>query len=88
MVAACNAVVIGLAAVVLGVPLAGSIAVIKFLAAYIPFVGARRLSTPDDELGGDVDRLEVVDEHGHAQGVIPVVQDAVQERGVLAPGSP
>ena len=40
MVAAFNAVVIGFAAVVLGVPLAGSIAVIKLLAASIPFVGA------------------------------------------------
>ena len=40
MVAAFNAVVIGVAAVVLGVPLAGSIAVINFLGAYIPYVGA------------------------------------------------
>ena len=40
VVAAFNAVVIGGAAVVLGVPLAGSIAVINFLGAYIPYVGA------------------------------------------------
>ncbi len=40
VVAAFNAVVIGLSALVLGVPLAGSIAVINFLAAYIPYLGA------------------------------------------------
>ena len=39
-VAAFNALVIGLGALVLGVPLAGSIAVINFAGAYIPYVGA------------------------------------------------
>ena len=38
--AAFNAIVIGLGALVLGVPLPGSIAVINFLAAYIPYIGA------------------------------------------------
>jgi putative heme transporter len=40
VVAAFNAVVIGLGALVLGVPLAGSIAVVNFAAAYIPYLGA------------------------------------------------
>jgi len=40
VVAAFNAVVIGLGALVLGVPLAGSIAVINFVAAYVPYLGA------------------------------------------------
>jgi predicted PurR-regulated permease PerM len=40
VVAAFNAIVIGLGALVLGVPLPGSIAVINFLAAYIPYLGA------------------------------------------------
>jgi putative heme transporter len=40
IVAAFNAVVIGLGAWVLGVPLAGSIAVVNFVAAYIPYLGA------------------------------------------------
>ncbi len=40
IVAAFNAVVIGLAAVVLGVPRAGSIAAVNFVAAYIPYLGA------------------------------------------------
>jgi putative heme transporter len=39
-VAAFNGIVIGLGAFVLGVPLAGSIAVINFVAAYIPYIGA------------------------------------------------
>ena len=39
-VAAFNGVVIGLGALVLGVPLAGSIAVVNFVAAYIPYLGA------------------------------------------------
>ena len=39
-VAAFNGIVIGLGAFVLGVPLAGSIAVINFVAAYIPYLGA------------------------------------------------
>ena len=39
-VAAFNAVVIGLGALVLGVPEAGSIAVVNFVAAYIPYLGA------------------------------------------------
>jgi putative heme transporter len=40
IVATFNAVVVGLAAVVLGVPLAGTIAVVVFVTAYIPFIGA------------------------------------------------
>ena len=40
MVAAFNAVVVGLAAVLLGVPLAGTIAVVTFVLAFIPFIGA------------------------------------------------
>ncbi|HET7744356.1 MAG TPA: AI-2E family transporter [Gaiellaceae bacterium] len=39
-VAAFNAVVVGLAAVLLDVPLAGTIAVVVFVTAYIPFLGA------------------------------------------------
>ena len=40
IVAAFNAVVVGLGALLLGVPLAGTIAVITFFAAYIPYLGA------------------------------------------------
>jgi predicted PurR-regulated permease PerM len=40
IVAAFNAVVVGLAAVLLDVPLAGTIAVVVFVTAYIPFIGA------------------------------------------------
>jgi putative heme transporter len=40
IVAAFNAVVVGLAAWVLGVPLALTIAIVTFVTAYIPFVGA------------------------------------------------
>jgi putative heme transporter len=40
IVAAFNAVVVGIAALVLGVPLAGTIAVVTFVTAYVPFVGA------------------------------------------------
>ncbi|HET6692333.1 MAG TPA: AI-2E family transporter [Miltoncostaeaceae bacterium] len=40
IVAAFNAVVVGLAAWILGVPLAGTIAVVTFVTAYIPFIGA------------------------------------------------
>ncbi|MCZ7588934.1 MAG: AI-2E family transporter [Gaiella sp.] len=39
-VAAFNAVVVGLAALVLDVPLAGTIAVVVFVTAYVPFIGA------------------------------------------------
>ena len=39
-VAVFNGVVIGLGALILGVPLAGSIAVVNFVAAYIPYLGA------------------------------------------------
>jgi putative heme transporter len=39
-VAAFNGVVIGLGALVLGVPMAGSIALVNFVAAYIPYLGA------------------------------------------------
>ena len=40
IVAAFNAVVIGLGALILDVPLAGTIAVVTFVTAYIPFIGA------------------------------------------------
>ena len=40
IIAAFNAAVVGLAALVLGVPLAGTIAVVTFVGAYVPFVGA------------------------------------------------
>ena len=40
IIAAFNGVVIGLAALILGVPLAGTIAVVTFVAAYVPFLGA------------------------------------------------
>ena len=40
IIAAFNGVVIGLAALIIGVPLAGTIAVVTLVAAYVPFVGA------------------------------------------------
>jgi putative heme transporter len=40
IVAAFNALVVGIGALVLGVPLAGTIAVVTFFAAYIPYLGA------------------------------------------------
>jgi predicted PurR-regulated permease PerM len=40
IVAGFNAIVIGITAVLLGVPLAGTIAVVVFVTAYIPFIGA------------------------------------------------
>lgn len=40
IVAAFNAVVVGIAALLLGVPLAGTIAVVTFICAYVPYVGA------------------------------------------------
>ncbi len=40
IIAAFNGVVIGIAAWIVGVPLAGTIAVVTFVAAYVPFVGA------------------------------------------------
>ena len=40
IVAAFNAVVVGLGAIVLGVPLAGTIALVSFVTAYVPYVGA------------------------------------------------
>jgi predicted PurR-regulated permease PerM len=40
IVAAFNATVVGLAALLLGVPLAGTIAVVTFVLAYIPYLGA------------------------------------------------
>jgi predicted PurR-regulated permease PerM len=39
-VAAFNALVIGVGAVILGVPLPGTIALVTFVAAYVPFIGA------------------------------------------------
>jgi putative heme transporter len=40
IIAAFNGVVIGAAALIVGVPLAGTIAVVTFVGAYVPFVGA------------------------------------------------
>ena len=40
IIAGFNAVVIGVATVIVGVPLAGTIAVVTFVAAFVPFVGA------------------------------------------------
>ena len=40
LVAAFNGIVVGLAALILGVPLAGTIAVVTFVTAYVPFIGA------------------------------------------------
>jgi predicted PurR-regulated permease PerM len=40
IVAAFNAIVVGLAAWILGVPLAGTIAVVTLVTAYVPFIGA------------------------------------------------
>jgi predicted PurR-regulated permease PerM len=40
LVAGFNGVVVGLAALILGVPLAGTIAVVTFVTAYVPFIGA------------------------------------------------
>jgi predicted PurR-regulated permease PerM len=40
IVAAFNALVVGLGAVILGVPLAGTIAVVVFVTAYVPYIGA------------------------------------------------
>ena len=40
IIAAFNAVVVGLAALVAGVPLAGTIAVVTFVGAYVPYLGA------------------------------------------------
>jgi predicted PurR-regulated permease PerM len=40
IIAAFNAVVIGAAALLIGVPLAGTIAVVTFVGAYVPYVGA------------------------------------------------
>ena len=40
LVAAFNAVVVGLGALLLGVPLAGTIALVTFLGAYVPYLGA------------------------------------------------
>jgi putative heme transporter len=40
IVAVFNAVVVGLGALIIGVPLAGTIAVVTFLGAYIPYLGA------------------------------------------------
>ncbi len=40
IVAVFNGVVVGVAALILGVPLAGTIAVVTFVTAYVPFIGA------------------------------------------------
>ncbi|MGZ6729499.1 MAG: AI-2E family transporter, partial [Gaiellaceae bacterium] len=40
VVAAFNGVIVGLGALILGVPLAGTIAVVSFVTAYVPFIGA------------------------------------------------
>jgi predicted PurR-regulated permease PerM len=40
IVAAFNGIVVGVAALLLGVPLAGTIAIVTFVCAYIPYIGA------------------------------------------------
>jgi len=40
IVAAFNGIVVGIAALILGVPLAGTIGVVTFVTAYVPFIGA------------------------------------------------
>jgi putative heme transporter len=40
IIAAFNAILVGLGALILGVPLAGTIAVVTFVTAYIPYIGA------------------------------------------------
>jgi len=40
IVAAFNGVVVGIGALILGVPLAGTIAIVSFVTAYVPFIGA------------------------------------------------
>jgi predicted PurR-regulated permease PerM len=40
LVAAFNGVVVGISALILGVPLAGTIAVVTFVTAYVPYIGA------------------------------------------------
>jgi predicted PurR-regulated permease PerM len=40
IIAAFNAVMVGLGALILGVPLAGTIAIVTFVTAYVPFIGA------------------------------------------------
>jgi putative heme transporter len=40
LVAAFNGVVVGLASLALGVPLAGTIAIVTFVTAYVPYIGA------------------------------------------------
>ena len=40
LIAAFNAVLVGIGALLLGIPLAGTIAAVTFLAAYVPYVGA------------------------------------------------
>jgi len=40
IVAAFNGVIVGLGALLLGVPLAGTIAVVTFVTAYVPYIGA------------------------------------------------
>ena len=40
IVAAFNAVVVGIGALILGIPLAGTIAAVTFLGAYVPYLGA------------------------------------------------
>jgi len=40
LVAAFNGIIVGIGAILLGVPLAGTIAVVTFVTAYVPFIGA------------------------------------------------
>jgi putative heme transporter len=40
IIAAFNGIVVGLGALILGVPLAGTIAIVTFVTAYVPFIGA------------------------------------------------
>jgi predicted PurR-regulated permease PerM len=40
IIAAFNGIVVGVGALILGVPLAGTIAIVTFVTAYVPFIGA------------------------------------------------
>jgi predicted PurR-regulated permease PerM len=72
IIAAFNAVLVGGAALILGVPLAGTIAVVTFVGAYVPVrrrVGGRRLRRPDRPRDG-----------GHRRGAHHGRRRAVGER--------
>ena len=62
IVAAFNGVVVWLGALILGVPLAGTIGIVTFAAAYVPFIGRVRLGRvrgrPDPRVAGDEGRAD------------------------------